>query len=248
MGAPLALLKAFSVPKQPDVANEDRWHIHETAGTSIYALSDGASVSFDSAPWAEILCSKFAYDPKVTDTWLASASGEYENLYNREVMPWMMQASFDQGAFASLLGLIVDPIHAEAFVVAVGDSILVRLSGSSFVDSYPYTCVDQFDAAPQLLSTKASHNRFYVERVKSFYHRSSLNDVDAPGFLMMTDALGRWYLEFGKDDPIFITEMLCSSHAKFEHFVLSERAAGRLRKDDTTLLIVASDVTLSAIY
>jgi len=43
---------AFSVPKREDQHNEDSFH---RSAKGVYALSDGASVSFDSASWARIL-------------------------------------------------------------------------------------------------------------------------------------------------------------------------------------------------
>ena len=52
MQAKSRLPLAFSVPKGEDQRNEDSFH---RSAKGVYALSDGASVSFDSASWARIL-------------------------------------------------------------------------------------------------------------------------------------------------------------------------------------------------
>jgi hypothetical protein len=55
--------------------------------------------------------------------------------------------------------------------------------------------------------------------------------------LCMTDALGQWVLARLDEEvsPITVLRKL-RSPAAFRRFVLAERAAGRLRRDDTTLL------------
>jgi hypothetical protein len=47
----------------------------------IYAISDGASVSFDSGPWAAILARRFTEDPNVSREWIEAAIAEYGRLH-----------------------------------------------------------------------------------------------------------------------------------------------------------------------
>jgi hypothetical protein len=47
---------AFSVPKREDQHNEDSFR---RSASGVYAVSDGASVSFDSASWARILVRRY---------------------------------------------------------------------------------------------------------------------------------------------------------------------------------------------
>jgi len=103
---------AFSVPKREDQHNEDSF---QRSAKGVYALSDGASVSFDSASWARILVRRYTRDPEFTREWLSAAIAEFRKLYDRDSLPWMQQASFDKGSFASLLGVrIADGGRATA--------------------------------------------------------------------------------------------------------------------------------------
>src|SRR5689334_10979412 len=94
---------SFSVEKTEGYLNEDARSISPRRGVS--ALSDGASVSFDSAAWAKILVRRYAQNPQFDRQWLRGAINEFAKLYDRESLPWMQQASFDRGSFASLLGV-----------------------------------------------------------------------------------------------------------------------------------------------
>src|SRR5215831_4963322 len=95
---------AFSVPKREDQHNEDSFH---RTAKGVYALSDGASVSFDSASWARILVRRYTRNPEFTREWLSAAIAEFCKLYDRDSLTWVQQASFDRGSFASLLGVRV---------------------------------------------------------------------------------------------------------------------------------------------
>jgi hypothetical protein len=53
-------------PRENDV-NEDRWAFSGSRGT--LALCDGASESYDSSVWAQILSDKFVLDPTERAAW-----------------------------------------------------------------------------------------------------------------------------------------------------------------------------------
>src|SRR5437016_1277876 len=91
---PLRVLRTFSVPKREDTPNEDR----VSADEMTCAVSDGASVSFDSGPWAEILARRFVENPDISREWVEAAIKEYRSAYDREAMSWAYQAAFDRGS------------------------------------------------------------------------------------------------------------------------------------------------------
>jgi hypothetical protein len=149
----------------------------------------------------------------------------------------MQQASFDRGSFASLLGVT----HLGAGVVrvlAVGDSIAVLCDGDRILSSFRYSSPNQFDQRPQLLSTNIVENAFVDDlQLEEFYTTWNLQEYDRPALLCMTDALGQWVLTRVDEEvsPVTVLREL-RSLAAFRHFVAEERAAGRMRRDDTTLL------------
>src|SRR6266576_5388788 len=148
---------AFSVPKGEDQRNEDSFH---RSAKGVYALSDGASVSFDSASWARILVRRYARNPEFTREWLSAAIAEFRKLYDRENLPWMQQASYDRGSFASLLGVRVVDEGRLIQILAIGDSLAVLCDGDCIKATFPFSAASAFTRSPQLLCTNPVGNAF----------------------------------------------------------------------------------------
>jgi hypothetical protein len=233
--SPFALARGFTVGKRDGEANEDAWqHSHKGAG----AVSDGASVSFDSASWSRLLVRRYAQHPEFDAAWLAEAIASYAAQHDRDALPWMQQAAFDRGSFASLLG-VRDCGGERIAVLAIGDSLAVLCDGDRIVASFPYEAPEEFDARPQLLSTSPAENRF-LDEPGALAERQcdwDLGPLDNPAVLCVTDALGRWILDEQGAEPSPIAKLRRIHKPRaFAHFVHAEREAGRMRRDDATLL------------
>jgi hypothetical protein len=227
---------AFTVPKVDDRCNEDSY---QRSAKGVYALSDGASVSFDSASWARILVRRYIQKPEFTREWLAAAIAEFRKLHDRESLPWMKQASFDKGSFASLLGVRVVDGGRLIQVFGIGDSLAVLCDGDRIAETFPLSAAAEFDRPPQLLCTNPPENAF-LDEVDSSYDLVAdwtFHGLAQPALLCMTDALGHWLLSQRDRDksPVAVLRNLRTPKA-FARFVQEERAAGRMRRDDTTLL------------
>ena len=227
---------AFSIAKADDKHNEDRFQ-RSTKG--VYALSDGASVSFDSASWARILVRRYAHNPDFNRAWLSAAIAEFARLYDRESLPWMKQASFDKGSFASLLGVRVIDGGRLIQVLSIGDSIAVLCDGDRIKATFPISAPSEFTRSPQLLCTNPVQNAFLDKADVGFDLVAdwTFRGLEQPALLCMTDALGHWLLSQRDQDPspISVLRKVRTTNA-FARFVREERAAGRMKRDDTTLI------------
>jgi len=234
----LLLPMILTVPKDEGHRNEDSYC---RSFRGVHALSDGASISFDSASWSRMLVRRFVQNPDFTPEWLSGAIGEFSKLYDRDSLPWMQQAAFDQGSFASLLGVRIDDWGEVIQVLAVGDSLAVLCDGDVIKATFPYSNAAEFDKSPQLLSTNPSDNGFL--RANGFDNLPiaewSFSGLHRPSLLCMTDALGHWLLSSNDryKSPISILRSL-GTQKEFSRFVQAERASGRLRRDDTTLMAI----------
>lgn len=203
------------------------------------AICDGATVSYDPAPWAELLCQKFLLNNHIDRDWLSEAIASYEKNYDRDALPWMQQAAFDRGSFSTLLGVTASTDGRKAYIFGIGDSVAIIADGLEFVSSFPYTTADQFDAAPILLSTSRTHNRLVTpELLEAAIQPVQVAELSEPVLLLMTDALGRWCLE-RRDGKSLATLLSLTTDELFADFVETERVEGRLRRDDTTLVVMA---------
>ena len=233
---PINLLHAFSVAKREDSENEDRWAAAPDG--SAFAICDGASVSFDSGPWAAILAQRFVADSEITPDWIGAAAVAYNQGRDRDAMPWMSQAAFDRGSFATLLGIEFLHQGQALRAMAIGDSLLAFIDGSQVVRTIPYLIPEEFDASPQLISTSPAENRTWDgDAIESCWHELNIASHEKPTLLMMTDALGRWLLEQPGSDRVEVLLGIQDQEA-FRQFVEKERQNGRMRRDDTTLLVI----------
>jgi len=177
----------------------------------------------------------------VNPEWVCEAADEFAHMHNRDAMSWNQQASFDKGSFASLLGLrrIRKPDQVQVF--AVGDTIAALCDGDKVITSFPYQSADQFDESPQLISTRPSLNNFVTDT--NFYadHTAiwNLSDYNEPAVLCVTDALGKWLLsrQAGEASRIALLKSIRNRY-QLTTFVRREREARRMRRDDTTLLVL----------
>jgi hypothetical protein len=227
---------AFTTSKVEGQRNEDSY---SWSHKGVWALSDGASISFDSASWSQILVRRYCREPQFSHDWLSRAIVEFSALYNRDELPWMKQAAFDKGSFASFLGVQLHDDATLIQIIAIGDSLAVLCDGDRVKDTFPYRVASEFEQAPQLLSTNPSENAFLRDSDWS-YNLScdwKFDGLQEPTLLCMTDALGYWLLSRLQEGGSPITVLRKIRKLKtFVEFVKTERAAGRLRTDDTSLL------------
>lgn len=231
---PLRFQHAFSAQKRGGQLSEDRWCA--SADGMVYAVSDGASVSFDLATWAEILVHRFVDDPAVSMAWVQSAVAEYQRGYDRDSMAWMQQGAFDRGSFATLLGLVFSPDFRNVRVIAIGDSLFAFIDGDELVRTISYIAPREFDQSPHLLSTNPLENRSWDdESLSETWHDLNIGSHERPFLLLMTDAVGRWMLE--KPCERVAALLNVSDDENFTRLVGQERAEGRMRNDDVTLVV-----------
>jgi len=237
----MRVLFAGQVPKDPSYpeANEDAYELAAEQGR--IALSDGASESFDSKTWADLLVRRFVHEPELGQEWLSRLVFDYQSHFDVAKLSWSKQAAFERGSFATFLGVESLPNHASVDVLSVGDSLAVLLDGHTFVDSYPYARSEEFQQRPELFCTSVSHNTFfYSTDFFSNHHKTwEFSDKKFPILLCMTDALGEWALRNAQDgNPKW--QQLCSidDRSQLEALVLNERANKNIRIDDVTLVSV----------
>lgn len=230
----LSFARAFTAPKDDQTPNEDCFGC--SADGTKCAVSDGASVSFDPAPWAKFLVEGFLAGDPLSREKIASVAKSYGGLYDRDGMDWMQQGSFDRGAFASLLGVKIVDSGVRLEVTCVGDSLLAILDGGLLRATLPYQAASSFDASPQLISTNPAENAPLFELSDPIATVPlELAELGAPAVLLMTDALGHWLLSFPERGRELL---LIDSGEQFARFVAQEREAGFMRRDDTTLLVI----------
>lgn len=204
-------------------------------------LCDGASESFDSRYWAELLANKFLCDPEIKSGWINDLLSAYREPFDYQQMSWSKQASFDRGSFSTLLGVHFFPGENLVKITGIGDTVAFLLCESSIIDSYPYTHVDEFQFRPRLLSTNLEHNEFISSPNFDSLHNKKwiIDKYKLHHILIMTDAMAEWVLRSSQTNNFSWERLLCLRKlSDLEELVLSERSTSNMKIDDTTLITI----------
>lgn len=235
----MQVLFAGQVPKDlsfPD-ANEDALTLAADIGR--IAVSDGASESYDSKTWAQLLTARFVQHPELSETWLFDAVAEYLAQFDSAQMSWSKQAAFERGSFATLLGIEHFTEHGTVDVLGVGDSLAVLLDGLDLIDSFPYVRAEEFQQRPELFCTNTTLNSFFSSPDFFSQHHKTwcIKDKKEPVVLCMTDALGEWALRHAHEGaPKWHVLAEIKELSDLETLVAQERLTKSMRIDDTTLV------------
>lgn len=228
----MKLLHRFTIGKEHEAPhlNEDAAFAVRPRG--IYALSDGASESYNSRRWARILVSLYGCTPRVDGEWLDVAISYYEKGMDRQNLSWSKQAAYDRGSFATLL---TASVRADGLqLLSVGDSIAVIECNDVLEWTYPYQNAEEFSQRPLLLSTiKERNNGISVQDLSCFW---PCNDWNGVRLYLMTDAMGAWLLTMPSQRLAALREL--RTQDEFADLVLCARADGSMRLDDTSLLVI----------
>jgi hypothetical protein len=217
--------------------NEDYYWPNRLFSKGPFLLSDGASESYDARKWAHLLVTNYLEKPEFDAAWVDDVTNKYALTYQHVQLSWSQQAAFDRGSFATLLVLNLDELSSQVHLLAVGDSIAVLGDSERICSSFPYTSADEFELHPLLISTRPERNvALFKQDPKPTQMSWSLVGLTRPCILAMTDALGAWLLS--NPDHRYGVLVRIKSNNEFIELIEAERAAGNIRRDDTTLLVI----------
>jgi hypothetical protein len=217
-----------------------------------FALSDGASESFLSGKWAQILTRAFCrshddavefegFYARAIEAWhhWYQAYIEQRNRRNRPIL-WYEEPGLRSGAFATILGLRIDEADGGTWkAFAVGDSCLFQVQGQTLTARFPIGSSSEFNNFPALIASDQERNRDLEKKIVKTGGTWQVGDK----FFMMSDALAQWFLKEHEQGlkPWDMLGSLGSPDAleSFSAWVYSLRTQKAIRNDDTTLLQVS---------
>src|SRR5262249_4315786 len=78
-----------------------------------FAVADGATESAYAGLWARMLVNEFvstaSAEPSCWANWLPALQTQWESAVGQAPMPWYAEMKWQQGAFATFLGLVLEP-------------------------------------------------------------------------------------------------------------------------------------------
>jgi hypothetical protein len=225
-------IAVFAAPKRghtPDeyedayaVSAADAWPLRA-------AVTDGATEAAFARHWAQVLAKGWVDEapadpaawqhvlPVWRRQWQTAVAGQTSQ------QPWYAAAKAEQGAFAAVLGLSVQP-DGTWQALSIGDCELIHLRSEAVVTAWPFSHPDAFTNRPALVSSRLASNA----AVAPVTTAGTWRDGDA--FLLASDALAAWLL---RTDPAAALGWEASTAAASIHGARADRT---LANDDVTLV------------
>ena len=132
----MRLLFAGSCPKdfEEPAPNEDQFGLSDDGERCV--VCDGASESYNSRLWAQILCRRYLEDPAVGPAWIEAAREDYLAASDLGSMSWSQSAAFERGSFSTLLGVESDSESGAIRALAIGDSAALLIDEGKLVEDW----------------------------------------------------------------------------------------------------------------
>jgi hypothetical protein len=209
-------------------------------------VADGATEAYDARRWVEHLVASFVADSgpdlthdglrawfeRVQRMWVAGAPAGFATVI--EEHKFRAEGSFATFVGCRLTGL--DGPDARWEAAALGDSVLFHVRDGWLVTHFPPIGVDDFGLSPAGVGTHPGAIPAMLSGLELANGRVRAGDL----LFLATDALAHWLLLESAQDPRAVWAVLTGldHDATFAALVTDQRAAGRLRNDDVTLLRV----------
>jgi hypothetical protein len=223
--------QSFHLPKQGHTLAEYEDAFAGDPEKGRFAVADGASESAFAGIWARILVKGFVQVSGSWSDWLPAARKRWRTKIEGRELPWYAESKFNEGAFATLLGVSFEKDRWQA--EAMGDSCLFQVRGQECRVSFPLQQASEFGNRPHLLGSRArgtTQLRTKRQHLQADWHPGDI-------LFLMTDALAQWFLSRLEQrlQPWKDWQDL-GTPEQFTAWVDRTRRTGELRNDDVTLL------------
>jgi hypothetical protein len=246
-----SVLHAPKLGQQAETS-EDAWAVEAQSG--LVSVADGASGSFESRRWAEVLTRSFVGGPPdgfsfgAFECWYrpCMVAWEREVLGHQPAPPatvaapvapvapsasWYSNAAAERGAAATFVGLAVCLVPGRPIwrAMVVGDTNVFQVRDRELIFVGPLTSTAEFTLHPTLL-----HSRSVPVDPQSLV---LLEGDYRPGDLLLvaTDAMARFMLAEAMDRPGLLGELCSMRSERFLPGAARLVAGGRIDDDDLTV-------------
>ena len=233
-------LRQLLLPKLGHKASECEDAIALDAQTCRFAVSDGATESFDARNWAERLAQHWVQRKATLTTeefreWVAVEGRELHDSWNSLTLSWYSEEKARYGSFATLVGVELE-LNTESpswQAIALGDACLLHCRNKMLLKSLPLSGSEGFNLGPVLVASDSSLHESSMKSVVTDSGTCQNGDV----LLLMSDAASLWCLQRFESGDLDVNEFLSSnSDDELREFFDTERMAGRIRNDDLAIV------------
>ena len=224
-GPALRTRLARSLPKDRG-SGDDRMAFRED-GLAL-ALCDGAGEGWDGAGWAEALAEALC---RIEDPGRAVEAARAGRRSDPRAEGWLESAARARGSWSTALAVRFEAGGRRVSAAAVGDTVLFLLDGCRPAASFPLDDPGAFGSTPDLVAENGTESPGFSRA------EFSLAGLRRPRVALLTDALAARALSEPESGRAGLWAFLLGApEAAFRAWARVETEAGRLRRDDLSLL------------
>jgi hypothetical protein len=251
------IAQAYSFPKDPAAPQE--WE--DAAACSVrsgrFAVADGATESFRSGEWAELLVRAYitSFPPSATPTfrdegrvdparqrviqeWFGSQVRRWREHASEAQTWWGRDAEASQPPSATFAGLQFTGDAAAGLnweSSAFGDCCLFQIRGRRLALSFPLTSKDQFTKRPDLITTAPGRVEGSLATLRTRTGRAIPGDI----FVLASDAFSACLLSLSESEPALWGRIGFFGGRQFAELMMELRKADAIEVDDVAMVVVA---------
>lgn len=229
----LSLFSTWTTSKEPGSTNEDAalWSTNFSAA----AVFDGATESFAASRWVNILTKQWEANSRLD---LPLAQREYEEQISQLPLSWAQSEAIHRGSFATFA--TIRPVSGGLMATLVGDSAIIIYKRGEITDSFPFTTSEEFTSVPDALPSSPALLEIGTTLLSRGTWTIGVSPESTSYIVLATDALAAWLLVSGVHArrQRFLEVIRCRSCETWETLVKRERRMGRMKIDDTTVMVL----------
>src|SRR5216683_2957933 len=192
--------QALFTPKRGNTPEEYEDAFAAEPALGRFAVADGASECSFAGLWARLLVQHVVGASNGLEwndeEWLQALRQHWSDEVDMRPLPWYAETKREQGAFATLLLLTLQPPSAGKtghwHAVTVGDSCLFRVREGRLLAAFPLEASSEFGRNPELVGSRSTAPQVTPQQA----HGECRSGEQ---YLLMTDALARWFLRASEE-------------------------------------------------
>ena len=235
----LSLMAAWTVCK--DLAlpegNEDAsvW----VSERQLAAVFDGATESFAARRWVNILSTAWEQDHHTDTGRMTALQQQYAADVNAMDLSWAQEQAAGRGSFTTVASIQAAPGGLAA--TCVGDSAIALVKNGCIVEAYPSMQPVDYSSVPDALGSSQELLSLGQELLETCSWTIPVEPGEFDMVVLATDAVAVWLLEENHLQPNghLAAVLEIGDATAWEQLVAKEREAGRMKTDDSTVMIIA---------
>ena len=231
-------VKIFQLPKREAVTYDKIQDRYAVSGNCI-AIADGATQSFKSEIWADLLVRKFLDTPELTkqtfQKFVQEAGLEF-NARKFEPSPDPMIALLERdskvrGGYATFVGARINKLRMEVSFIAYGDC-LIAIEKRGRLSFIPFSTPDELRSNKGFLSSREPNSASFNEE---YVVCATLSFDEDTRFYLATDAMAIYLL---KNRTAIHDVASCQTFDEFKQYIIDRWDRREIEEDDITLACI----------